>query len=240
MKIFFIVIFILCNFATQTVSAREYQYDVYGLNIRFMKIKFSNIANETLTTDIQSKSLLSYFYNFKGTGIVEQKNGEAIYKFSYQKKEKKRTTTVVLKNQTVINNFSNPPRKEKKNIVPVTKEDLTNIVDPLTAVQQLIFDQNKKLNCNKQKKVFDGANVFYLKLSQVDVDSYIIDSSKLIYQKPMQKCKLTYQTISGHELEDETKLNKMYVDIFYGEKNKMFYPYFLSTKSKITLEMFLK
>ena len=117
---------------------------------------------------------------------------------------------------------------------------LINIVDPLTAVQKLIFDQNKKLNCNKQKKVFDGANVFYLKLSQVDVDSYIIDSSKLIYQKPMQKCKLTYQTISGHELEDEAKLNKMYVDIFYGEKNKMFYPYFLSTKSKITLEMFLK
>ena len=198
------------------------------------------IANETLTTDIQSKSLLSYFYDFKGSGIVEQKDGEAIYKFSYQKKEKKRTTTVVLKNQAVINNFANPPRKEKKNIVPITKEDLTNIVDPLTAVQQLIFDQNKKLNCNKQKKVFDGANVFYLKLSQVDVDSYIIDSSKLIYQKPMQKCKLTYQTISGHELEDEAKLNKMYVDIFYGEKNKMFYPYFLSTKSKITLEMFLK
>lgn len=79
-----------------------------------MEIKFSNTANETLTTDIQSKSLLSYFYDFKGSGIVKQKNGEAIYKFSYQKKEKKRTTTVVLKNQAVINNFSNPPRKEKK------------------------------------------------------------------------------------------------------------------------------
>ena len=240
MKKIFIFIFILCNFATQTVSASEYHYDVYGLNIRFMEIKFSNTKNEKLTTDIESKSLLSYFYDFKGSGIVEQKPNQAIYEFSYQKKEKSRTTTVVLKDQAVINNFSNPPRKEKKDIVPVTKEDLKNVVDPLTAVQQLIFDQNKKLNCNKQKKVFDGANVFYLKLSQVDTDPYIIDSPKLIYQEPMQKCKLTYQTISGHELEDEAKANKMYVDIFYGEKNKMFYPYFLTTKSKITVEMFLK
>lgn len=240
MKKNFILIFILYNFVTQTVSAREYHFDVYGLNIRFMEIKFSSIKDQKLTTEIESKNLMSFFYNFKGSGNVEYEQNKATYKFAFQKKEKSRTKKIVLKDQVVISNFSNPPKKEKKDIIPISQEDLINVLDPLTAVQQLIFEQKKQLNCNKQKKVFDGSNVFYLKLSKEDTDPYIINSSKLIYQESLQKCKLTYQTIAGHELDDEEKLNKMYVDIFYGKKNKMFYPYFLTTKSKVTLEMFLK
>ena len=124
--------------------------------------------------------------------------------------------------------------------MPVAKKDLENVVDPLTAIQQLIFEQSNKLNCNKQQKVFDGSDVFYLQLSQPDKDNYVINSSKLIYKEPMQKCRLTYKTVSGHEIEDQEKSNKRYVDIFYGKQNKIFFPYFLTTKSTVTLEMFLK
>jgi len=240
MKKNFILFCILFNFVTQNVSAKEYDYDVYGLNFRFMKIKFSNINNSEFRTDIESKSFLNFFYYFKGVGITQNQPRGATYNFAYEKKDKQRSTTVIFKDLKVIQNFSKPERKKKSNIVSVAKKDLENVVDPLSAIQQLIFEQSNKLNCNKQQKVFDGSNVFYLQLSQPGKDDYVINSSKLIYKKPMQKCRLTYKAVSGHEVEDEEKLNKKYVDIFYGKLNKIFFPYFLTTKSTVTLEMFLK
>lgn len=139
----------------------------------------------------------------------------------------------------MVKNIAVPKRKIKTEIVPVKEQDLENTVDPLAAIYSLIFNQKNNLNCNKKQKVFDGANVYFLILSQIDKNDYTIDSSKLVYNGPMQKCKLSYQTVSGHEIKDEKKLNKMYVDIFYGKKKEMFLPYFLTTKSTITIEMFL-
>jgi len=51
---------------------------------------------------------------------------------------------------------------------------------------------------------------------------------------------LQYQTIAGHKAKDEKKFNKSYVDIFYGKQGAVYLPYFLRTKSKISLKMFLK
>ncbi len=234
-----ILFLILFNFVAQNVSARDYNFDVYGLNIRFMKVQFSTQSNNTIATEIESQSLLAFFSYFKGVGITKNTKDQFTYNFSYDKIKKKRSTTIVFKNNKVTENFSVPAKEIKKNIVPVQKQDLENVVDPLTAIQLLVFNQKNNLNCNKQQKVFDGTNVFYLKLSQENSDGYVIDSSKLSYQGSLQKCKLSYVIVSGHEVEDEKKLNKMYVDIFFGKQNKMFLPYFLTTKSKITLEMFL-
>jgi hypothetical protein len=239
MKKKFILYFILINFVSQHLQAREFNYDVYGLNFPFMKVQFSYSELNKVITKLESKGLLGFFSYFKGEGSSENLSDQFIYNFSYDKKKTKRLRTIVFKAGKVVKNIAIPKRKIKTKIVSVKEQDLEDSVDPLSAIRSLIFNQSNILNCNKKQKVFDGQNVYFLILSQKDKNDYVIDSSKLVYPGSMQKCKLSYKAVSGHEIEDEKKLNKMYVDIFYGKQNEMFLPYFLTTKSKITIEMFL-
>ena len=117
---------------------------------------------------------------------------------------------------------------------------MKNVLDPLTAINDILFSQKNELNCTKKIKVFDGSDVFYLILSQQDTKDYIVKSSKIVLKQPLKKCRLRYQAVAGHEIEDEKDYNKKYVDIFYGKQNGIYLPYLLQTKSKITIKMFLK
>lgn len=205
-----------------------------------MEIKFSLNSESKITTNIMSKGLLNFFVSFKGSGSTEINKETTSYKFNYKKKKKGRATTIIFKDQKVIQNYSQPPRKNKANLVPIQKHHLKNVLDPLTAINDILFSQKNELNCTKKIKVFDGSDVFYLILSQRNTKDYEVNSSKIAFKQPLKKCRLGYQTVAGHEIEDEKDYNKKYVDIFYGKKNGIYLPYLLKTKSKITIKMFLK
>ena len=240
MKKLFIFIFILFSFVTQNLHAKDFFYEIYGLNLKFMEIQFSNSPHQELATKIKSKGLLNFFVSFKGNGSTKAHAKQTSYQFQYQKKKKARATTIVFKDRKVIKNISQPARKKQTNIIPIQSHHLQNIVDPLTAINQLLFNQKSKLNCNQRTKVFDGSDVFYLILSKQSNKDHIVNSSKITFKKPLRKCRLQYQTIAGHKAKDEKKFNKSYVDIFYGKQDAVYLPYFLRTKSKISLKMFLK
>ena len=240
MKKHFFLYFILFNFVTQNLFAKDFFYEVYGLNFRFMEIKFSLNSESKITTNIMSKGLLNFFVSFKGSGSTEINKETTSYKFNYKKKKKGRATTIIFKDQKVIQNYSQPPRKNKANLVPIQKHHLKNVLDPLTAINDILFSQKNELTCTKNIKVFDGSDVFYLILSQRNTKDYEVNSSKIAFKQPLKKCRLGYQTVAGHEIEDEKDYNKKYVDIFYGKKNGIYLPYLLKTKSKITIKMFLK
>mgnify|MGYP000359607294 CR=1 FL=1 len=205
-----------------------------------MEIQFSSSPHQELATKIKSKGLLNFFVSFKGDGLTKNNTKETSYQFQYQKKKKARSTTVVFEDKKVIKNISQPARKKQTNIIPIQSYHLLDVVDPLTAINQLLFNQKNKLNCNQKIKVFDGSDVFYLILSKQNNKDYVFKSSKIIFKKPLKKCKIQYQTIAGHKVKDEIKFNKSYVDIFYGKQSTVYLPYFLKTKSKISLKMFLK
>jgi len=205
-----------------------------------MEIQFSSSSHQKLAARIKSKGLLNFFVSFKGNGSTKINTEQTYYQFQYQKKQKARSTTIVFKDKKVVENTSQPPRKKQTNIVPIHSHHLQGVVDPLTAINQLIFKQNNKLNCNKKIKVFDGSDVFYLILSKQNNKNHIIKSSKITTKKLLRKCKLQYQTIAGHKVKDEKKFNKSYVDIFYGKQGTVYLPYLLMTQSKISLKMFLK
>ena len=240
MKKLFTFIFILFSFVTQNLYAKDFFYEIYGLNLKFMEIQFSNSNNKELETRIKSKGLLNFFVSFKGNGLTKSNTKQTSYQFQYKKKKKARSTTIVFEDKKVVKNISQPARKKKTNIIPIQSYHLENVADPLTAINQLLFEQKNKLNCNQTIKVFDGSDVFYLILSKQSNKNYNFKSSKINFKKPLTKCKLQYQTIAGHKIKDEKKYNKSYVDIFYGKQNSVYLPYFLRTKSKISLKMFLK
>ena len=72
------------------------------------------------------------------------------YQFQYQKKKKARSTTIVFKDRKVIKNISQPARKKQTNTLYTITHHLQNVVDPLTAINQLLFNQKNKLNENKK------------------------------------------------------------------------------------------
>jgi hypothetical protein len=240
MKKLFIIIFILFSFVTQNLYAKDFFYEIYGLNLKFMEIQFSNSPHQELATKIKSKGLLNFFVSFRGNGSTKANTEQTSYQFQYQKKKKARSTTIIFKDKKVIKNVSRPARKKQTNIIPIQSYHLQDVMDPLTALNQLLFNQTNKLNCNQKIKVFDGSDVFYLILSRQKNNDQIFNSSKITFKKLLRKCKMQYQTIAGHKAKDEKKFNKSYVDIFYGKHDMVYLPYFLRTKAKISLKMFLK
>jgi len=113
MKKLFIFIFILLSFVTQNLHAKDFFYEIYGLNLKFMEIQFSNSPHQELTTKIKSKGLLNFFVSFKGNGSTKVNTEQASYQFQYQKKKKERLTTIIFKDRKMIKNVSQPARKNK-------------------------------------------------------------------------------------------------------------------------------
>ena len=69
-------------------------------------------------------------------------------------------------------------------------------------VKQILKKGYKK--CNFKSKVFDGEEVYILTL---------IDNKKI--NNGYKICTLKYQTVSGHKLKREKKLNNLELEIYY-------------------------
>ena len=76
--------------------------------------------------------------------------------------------------------------------------------------------------------------------------TFIARPFKYLFNKLLEKIPLLKVIYSAFKdlftafVGDEKKFNKSYVDIFYGKQDTVYLPYFLRTKSKISLKMFLK
>lgn len=206
-----------------------------------MEITFSIGKKNKIKVISRSTGLLDKFVKVQGEGSYIEDGNKKIYTFQYKKKKKGRKSIIIFNNKRVVKNIAKPPRSKKKNIIYISEEDLFDVKDPLSAVYDLFFNHYDNLNCNQNIKIFDGSEVFFLKLSLLKKNPKKIKSSKLIYKGPLTTCRLNYQTISGHQKKKEQDLNRMYVDIYFGKYNNNYIPYFLTNRRKlVTLKMFLK
>ena len=89
--------------------------------------------------------------------------------------------------------------------------------DPLSALTEIL---KKGLNnCNFSEKVFDGEDVYILKL----VDANLTRNEHKL-------CTLYYQTVSGHKIKREKKLNNIKINIFYPKHNRDISNIYFETK----------
>ena len=63
-----LIFFIFLFFQSSYLYSREFNYEVYGLNLNFLKIKF-NISNNKLYSIINSKGLAGYF--IKSQNVIQ-------------------------------------------------------------------------------------------------------------------------------------------------------------------------
>lgn len=91
----FLVFLIVIFFQSSSLYSREFNYEAYGLNINFMKIKFKE-TDSKIYSIINSKGLVGYFVNFQNIiqTIFDKRNNSINYYFNLKKKIKKKFTSI--------------------------------------------------------------------------------------------------------------------------------------------------
>ena len=90
-----LILFIIVFFQSSCLYSREFNYEVYGLNLNFLNIKFNTSENK-LYSIINSKGLAGYF--IKSQSIIQttlnKQNNTLNYYFNTQSKKKIKLTII--------------------------------------------------------------------------------------------------------------------------------------------------
>lgn len=232
--ILFIIIFSQSSF----LYSREFNYEVYGLNLNFLNIKL-NIGDNKLYSIINSKGLAGYFIKSKSiiqTTLDKDNNSLSYYFNSSRRNEEK---TYHYKKINNIIDFDKIKLDKGENFIKINKDDLSNTLDPLSAVELILFDNILNPKCENKKKIFDGDDVYLVSLTKNKTFYPIIKYKNQNY-KIIFSCRLNYKAISGHKFKREKKLNSLYIDIYFSKISSDIIPVYFETKAKlIPLKMYL-
>ena len=233
-----LILFIFVFFQSSHLYSREFNYEVYGLNLNFLSIKY-NISDKKLYSIINSKGLAGYFIKSKSiiqTTLDKENNSLSYYFKSLKKNEEK---TYHYKKINNIIDFDKIKLDKGENFIKINKDDLSNTLDPLSAVELILFDTVLNPECKKKQKIFDGDDVYLVTLTKNKtfhpVIKYKNQNFKIIFS-----CRLNYKAISGHKFKREKKLNSLYIDVYFSKISSDIIPVYFETQAKlIPLKMYL-
>ncbi len=100
---------------------------------------------------------------------------------------------------------SQPPMRPNPKSVEVTKRDVTNVLDPLSAVFVPASSQRSGLDaavCRQQIAIFDGKHRFNLTLSHKKTVQ-VKKRGKRGYKGPALVCRVMYSPVSGHRPDND-------------------------------------
>ncbi len=203
-----------------------------------MNLKF-NISENKLYSIIISRGLVGYFINFKQLiqTTTDKKNNYLEYYSNLQKKNKEKIYQFKKINNKIV--LEGVQFNKGLNYKIINKKDLINVVDPLTAVQKILFSNKLDSNCNIREDIYDGDDVYQVFLTQNRMDYSFINFKNNNY-KISFSCRLNYKTVSGHKYKREKKLNSMYLNVFFSKIGNDVIPVYLETTAKLVpLKMYL-
>ena len=154
-----LILFIIVLFQNSYSYSREFNYEVYSLNLNFLNIKFNTSKNK-LYSIINSKGLAGYF--IKSQSIIlttlNTQNNTLNYYFNSQSKNKNKTYNYKKINNVI--NIDNIKLNKGKNFKKIIKTDLQNTFDPLSAVELILYNNILDSKCKNSKKIYDGDDVY--------------------------------------------------------------------------------
>ncbi len=233
-----LLLLIVLFFQSSHLYSREFNYKVYGLNLNFLNIKF-NISDNKFYSVINSKGLVGYF--IKSQSVVQttldKENNNLSYYFNSLRKNEEKTY-----HYKKINNIIDVDKiklNKGENYKKINRDDLSNTLDPLTAIEIILFDNSLNSKCENKQKIFDGDDVYLVSLTKNKINYPFIKYENQNY-KISFSCRLNYKAISGHKLNREKKLNSLYLDIYFSKISGDIIPVYFETKAKlIPLKMYL-
>jgi hypothetical protein len=187
---------------------------VYSINFNGMGVgEFTmnaSIAGEryTLNADARISVLAGLIYDWHG---ITSSNGRVInrgplpatYSFGYETSDKGERINIKFSDNVVREVAINPPQRPSGARIPVTRQHLQNVVDPLTAVLILANAGGDKTGadvCDRRLPVFDGKSRYDIQLSYKRTKQV---KSGEGYKGPAYVCKVKYFPIAGHKANDD-------------------------------------
>jgi len=233
-----LILFIFVFFQSSHLYSREFNYEVYGLNLNFLKIKL-NITDNKIYSVISSKGLAGYF--IKSQSIIQttldNESNSLKYYFSSSRKDKEKIYHYQKINNNI--NFDKLKLNKGENFKKILRRDLLNTFDPLSAVELILYNNVLNSKCENKKKIFDGDDVYLVFLTKKKINYSFIKYKNKKY-KVSFSCRLNYKAISGHKFKREKKLNSLYMDIYFSKISGDIIPVYFETKAKlIPLKMYL-
>ncbi len=233
-----LILIIIVFFQSSHLYSREFNYEVHGLNLNFLNIKY-NINDNKLYSIINSTGLVGYFV--KSQSIIQttkdKENNSLSYYFNSLKKDQEKTYYYKKINNKI--DLDKIKLNKGENFKKITRSDLLNTLDPLSAVELILFNNVLNSKCEKKQKIFDGDDVYLVSLTKNKIKYPFIKYKNQNY-KISFSCRLNYKAISGHKFEREKRLNSLYLDIYFSKISNDIIPVYFETKAKLLpLKMYL-
>jgi hypothetical protein len=141
--------------------------------------------------------------------VVNKGPAPTNYSFGYRTSDKSEKVDVKFADNAVREIAVNPPQKPSSARVPVTRQHMQNVVDPLSAL--LLFsnfgrNQSGEQVCSHTLPIFDGKQRYDLQLSYKRTKTLTADGDEEEgrgYRGPAYVCKIKFVPISGHKTGDE-------------------------------------
>lgn len=160
------------GFATPLSSAGLEHRTDYSIRLAGLPIAFASFRSQfddkryTISGSLKSAGLADIFSSTRGTtevsGVIHRASLRArTYTVSYRSGKRGRDIDVAFRNGDVVKASMTPPRKLPKNWVPVSRNDMRAVLDPISG---LIIPADERV-CPKTLPIFDGESRLDLKLS---------------------------------------------------------------------------
>ena len=207
-------------------SLENYFYEVQFGNLIVgqaeISIKKSNKKIELISSS-KTAGVLNVFYEYEGELFSSSKKETDIWlpdkfltKGIFNKKLRSSHLNWGANN---LVNFENNPIIDLKKVHPIDKENLTNVLDPITAFINIIERINIKKNCDTSFKIFDGRRRYNLKIKTLG-SSFIENDRPKSFKGDVLICGLKVLPLGGHRLKTKWKPAKdKFTDfkIFFGK-----------------------
>lgn len=123
-----------------------------------------------------------------------------------------------------INNsisYKNVPIIDLKKFHPIDKENLENVLDPITAFINVIEKISSKKKCDATLEIFDGRRQYNLKIKTLE-NSFIENDRPKSFKGEVLICGLKLTPLGGHRLKTKWKPTEdKFTDfkLFFGKTN---------------------
>jgi hypothetical protein len=161
-----------------------------------------------LNADARISVLAGLIFEWHGTTsssgrVISRGPLPAAYSFGYRTSDKGEQINVKFSDNVVREIAVNPPQKPSAARIPVTRQHMHNVIDPLSAVLLLSNVGEAKSGtdvCNRRLPIFDGKARYDLQLSYKRTKRVKTADG---YRGPAQVCKVKYIPIAGHKPGDD-------------------------------------
>ena len=129
----------------------------------------------------------------------------AVYSLTYKTKKNSGRMKMDFSDNVVSQVTSQPPMRPNPKSVEVTRHDVTNVLDPLSALFVPTSSKRGGLDatvCNQQIAIFDGKHRFNLTLSHKKTVR-VKKRGRRGYKGPALICRVIYAPVSGHRPDNE-------------------------------------